>query len=49
MSFGFFMMLVGMIARGDSNYIVNTVTTIITASNATLTCHFYFAFYEYSW
>lgn len=46
MSFGFFMMLVGMIARGDSNYIVNTVATIITASNAILTCHFYFAFYE---
>lgn len=46
MSFGFFMMLAGMIARGDSNYIVNTVTAVITASDIILIYYFFSMCYE---
>mgnify|MGYP004477980589 FL=1 len=46
MSFGFFMMLAGMIARGDSNYIVNTVTAVITASDIILMYYFFSMCYE---
>lgn len=46
MSFGFLLLLAGMIARGDSNYIVNTVTAVITASDIILMYYFFSMCYE---
>lgn len=46
MSFGFSVILVGMIALGNKNYIVNTVTSIITALDIILMCCFFSMCYE---
>ena len=46
MSFGSLLLLTGMIARGDSNYIVNTVTAVITASDIILMYNFFSMCYE---